>query len=47
MEVREIHPFFLRKESVALEKLRDALLPKLLNGELKVPEAEVLVEEAM
>lgn len=43
--VKSVH--FLRKESVALEKLRDALLPKLLNGELKVPEAEVLVEEAM
>lgn len=34
-------------QSSALAQLRDALLPKLLCGELLVPEAEKLVEEAI
>ena len=29
-----------------LEKLRDALLPKLISGEFQIPDAENLVEEA-
>lgn len=37
----------LRKESLHLASLRDALLPKLLSGELRVRDAESLVEEAV
>ena len=36
-----------RLETDALVALRDALLPKLLSGELRVPEAERLVQEAV
>ena len=39
--------FQANKESVSLAALRDTLLPKLLSGELRVPEAEKLVEEAL
>ena len=35
------------KQSYTLAKLRDTLLPKLLSGELRIPEAERLVEEAI
>ena len=34
------------QESLILTDLRDTLLPKLISGELKVPEAENLIEEA-
>jgi len=33
-------------ESLALQKLRDTLLPKLISGELRVPEAEKLASQA-
>ena len=33
-------------ENKILEKLRDALLPKLISGELQIPDAENLIEEA-
>jgi type I restriction enzyme S subunit len=36
-----------RRESSALGQLRDTLLPKLLSGELRVRDAESLVEEAV
>jgi len=29
-----------------LEKLRDTLLPKLMSGEIRIPEAAALVEDA-
>lgn len=32
------------EESIALANVRDALLPKLISGELRVPDAEKLVE---
>lgn len=35
------------RESETLAALRDTLLPRLLSGELRVPEAEQLVEEAL
>lgn len=35
------------KESETLTKLRDTLLPKLLSGELRIPDAEKLVQEAL
>lgn len=35
----------LARESKALAELRDALLPKLISGELRVPDAEQLVSE--
>jgi type I restriction enzyme, S subunit len=35
------------EESTRLASLRDTLLPKLLSGELRVPEAEGMVEEAV
>jgi len=34
-------------ESQTLTKLRDTLLPKLISGELRIPEAEQLTEEAL
>lgn len=34
-----------RRESRVLGSLRDALLPKLISGELRVPEAERIIEE--
>jgi type I restriction enzyme S subunit len=34
-------------ESETLTKLRDTLLPKLISGELRIPEAEQLTEEAV
>ncbi len=37
----------LTKSNVTLSNLRDTLLPKLLSGELRIPEAERLVEEAI
>ncbi|WP_404344148.1 restriction endonuclease subunit S [Vreelandella venusta] len=36
-----------RKQTETLIKLRDTLLPKLLSGELQLPEAEVAVETAL
>ncbi|MEA2109998.1 MAG: restriction endonuclease subunit S [Pseudomonadota bacterium] len=46
-----VEPFFERllqnqRESVFLSSLRDTLLPKLISGELRVPDAEKFVEEA-
>jgi type I restriction enzyme S subunit len=35
------------EQSSLLEKLRDTLLPKLISGELRIPEAEKLTEEAL
>lgn len=35
------------EENKSLSKLRDTLLPKLLSGELRIPEAEKQVEEAI
>ncbi len=46
----QIEPLFQKiyaneKESKTLTSLRDALLPKLISGELRVPDAEKFVEE--
>jgi type I restriction enzyme S subunit len=38
--------FKLNDQSITLTSLRDTLLPKLISGELRIPEAEKLVEEA-
>ena len=35
------------KETQTLAKLRDVLLPKLISGELRIPQAEKMVEEAI
>ena len=35
------------RESSALAALRDALLPKLISGELRVPDAERIVERCV
>ena len=35
-----------KKQSLTLEQLRDALLPRLISGELRVPDAEKMLEEA-
>ena len=37
---------FAQKESKTLENLRDTLLPKLISGELRIPDAERFLEEA-
>ena len=34
------------QESKNLKAIRDTLLPKLISGELKIPDAESFVEEA-
>jgi len=36
----------IQSEVGSLSKLRDTLLPKLLSGELRIPDAEKLIEEA-
>ena len=33
-------------ETTTLSKLRDTLLPKLISGELRIPDAEKFLEEA-
>ncbi|QNI81667.1 Putative Type I restriction-modification system S subunit [Synechococcus sp. RS9907] len=38
--------FHLGKQNLLLEQLRDALLPRLISGELRVPDAEKMLEEA-
>ncbi len=45
-----INPFYeklrsITEESQNLVKIRDTLLPKLMSGEVRIPDAEVLVEE--
>ncbi len=35
----------LQKQTETLTELRDTLLPQLLSGELRIPEAEKLVED--
>ena len=42
-EKREV----LVEEGLCLTKLRDTLLPKLLSGELRIPEAEQLIKDAV
>lgn len=37
----------VRSSNTALTDLRDALLPKLLSGELRIPEAEKVLDEAL
>lgn len=37
---------FAEKESKVLSQLRDTLLPKLISGELRIPDAEKFLEEA-
>jgi type I restriction enzyme S subunit len=49
---RKVRPFFElilcnQKESLTLAALRDALLPKLLSGEIRVKQAEKIVGEVM
>ncbi|CCK81889.1 restriction endonuclease subunit S [Desulfobacula toluolica] len=44
-KIERIESGFL--ESASLSKLRDTLLPKLISGELRIPEAEKLTEEAL
>ena len=38
--------FLLGKEIEVLSELRDLLLPKLISGELRIPDAEKFLEEA-
>jgi type I restriction enzyme S subunit len=47
MEPLRLQSVRTRKESRTLAALRDTLLPKLLSGEIRVPEAEQAVEEAI
>lgn len=37
----------IRRSSATLTQLRDTLLPKLISGEIRVPEAEAQVEAAL
>ena len=36
----------LLRETATLSELRDTLLPKLISGELRIPDAEKFLEEA-
>jgi type I restriction enzyme S subunit len=45
-----VRPFYKKivsneRETLSLVKLRDALLPKLISGELRIKEAEKLLKE--
>jgi len=45
-----LEPVFKRIELIsdhtfALEQLRDALLPKLISGEIRIPDAEKMLDE--
>jgi type I restriction enzyme S subunit len=49
--VKQVEPLYKQivlnlQESNSLASLRDTLLPKLISGELRIPDAEQLVEEA-
>ena len=37
---------FNMRENMVLSELRDTLLPKLISGELRIPDAEKFLEEA-
>ena len=37
--------FGLRRQSSELSSIRDALLPKLISGEIRIPDAEKVLEE--
>ena len=37
--------FGLRRQSKDLGSIRDALLPKLISGEIRIPDAEKMLEE--
>ena len=39
--------FCSKRESKVLSELRDTLLPKLISGELRIPDAEKLAEEVL
>ena len=49
LHLREFHTrmFANTAQSQTLTKLRDTLLPKLISGELRIPEAEQLTKEAL
>ena len=44
LEVLRSKQIFCQKQSEILAKLRDTLLPKLMSGEVRIPDAEALVE---
>lgn len=46
MQAPTARQFHLGKQNLLLEQLRDALLPRLISGELRVPDAERMLEEA-
>ena len=46
MEAPMSRQFHLGKQNLLLEQLRDALLPRLISGELRVPVAEKILKEA-
>ena len=46
MEAPTERQFHLGKQNLLLEQLRDALLPRLISGELRIPDAEKMLEEA-
>jgi len=45
MEAPTARQFHLGKQNLLLEQLRDALLPRLISGELRVPDAQKMLEE--
>lgn len=47
LEVLRSKQIFCQKQSEILAKLRDTLLPKLMSGDLRIPDAAALVDEAL
>lgn len=45
--VRPIIDKMTNNQQISLTKLRDTLLPKLISGELRIPDAEKRIEEAL
>ena len=46
-KVRPLIDKLTNNQQILLAKLRDVLLPKLISGELRIPQAEKMVEEAI
>ena len=46
LEAVQERVFLCERENLILAELRDTLLPKLISGELRIPDAEKFLEEA-
>ena len=49
---KKVKPMYLAnnirsKQAISLSELRDTLLPRLMSGELRIPDTEALVEKSL